>query len=98
MYNAIFYDTNNYLFYPDAPLKRNEPAYSLFLFFDFPDTAPVKIRDIKDTDPLYGEAHKIVEPGIMKLDKNGRFLADKPVSGKKVFETLLMAKEKEENQ
>ena len=97
VYNGIFYDTSDHLFYPDVPLRRNELAYSLFSFFDFPDTAPVKIRDIKDTDPLYGEANKVVGLGIMKLDKNGRFLPDKPVSGKKVFETLLMAKEKEEN-
>lgn len=93
VYRGLFYDVNRYEFYPDAPMKRRSVAYSLFVHFDLPGAKAVVIRDIKDSDPLFNQIQTVVGLGIMKLNKDGKFLPDSPVSGREVLQIISKAKE-----
>ena len=90
-YRGLFYDVNRYEFYPDAPMKRRSVAYSLFVYFDLPEAKAAVIKDIKDSDPLFNQIQTVVGLGIMKLNKDGEFLPDNPVSGRDVLQIISKA-------
>lgn len=92
VYRGLFSDVNRYEFYPDAPMKRRSVACSLFVHFDLPEAKPVIIGDIKDSDPLFNQIQTVVGLGIMKLNKDGKFLPDNPVSGEELFQIISRAK------
>ncbi len=94
VYRGIFPNINKYRFYPDMPLKRQTLAFAIFMYFDLPDTKPVRIRDVPADSPFFDQIQTVVELGIMNLDKNGCFNPAKPLSGMEVSRILRLAKEK----
>jgi len=93
VYRGLFSEVNRYEFYPDAPMKRRSVACSLFVYFDLPEAKPVVIGDIKDSDPLFNQIQTVVGLDIMKLNRDGKFLPDNPVSGGELFQIISKAKE-----
>ncbi|MFH1974235.1 MAG: ABC transporter substrate-binding protein [Pseudomonadota bacterium] len=92
VYRGLFYDIGKYEFHPDMPVKRGSIAYSLFVYFDFPDAKSVVIKDVPDSNPLFHQIQTVVGLGIMKLNKDGKFLPDNPVSGEELFQIISKAK------
>jgi len=90
---GLFYDIGKHEFRPDVPVKRGSIAYSLFVYFDFPDTQSVAVKDVHDSDPLFNQIQTVVGINIMTLNKDGEFLPDNPVSGKELFQIISKAKE-----
>jgi iron complex transport system substrate-binding protein len=93
VYRGLFYDIGKNKFYPDMPMKRGNIAYSLFVNFDFPDAKSVAIKDVHSPAPLFNQIQTVVGLGIMKLNKDGKFLPDNPVSGGELFQIISKAKE-----
>jgi len=91
VYRGLFPEVNRYEFYPDAPMKRRSVACSLFVHFDLPEAKPVVIGDIKDSDPLFNQIQTVAGLGIMKLNRDGEFLPDSPVSGGELFQIISKA-------
>ena len=91
VYRGLFSEVNRYEFYPDAPMKRRSVACSLFVHFDLPEAKPVVIGDIKDSDPLFNQIQTVVGLDIMKLNRDGKFLPDNPVSGGELFQIISKA-------
>ena len=90
---GLFYDIGKYEFRPDVPIKRESIAYSLFVNFDFPDTKSVGIKDNHESHPLFNQIQTVVGLNIMKLNKDGKFLPNNPVSGEDNFQIISKAKE-----
>jgi iron complex transport system substrate-binding protein len=93
VYRGLFYNIDKGIFYPDKPITRKEIAFILFVYFDLIDAKPVSIQDIKDSDPLFNQIQKVAGLGILKLDKDGKFLPDAPVSGKEAISAITLARE-----
>ena len=49
------------------------------------------IGDIKDSDPLFNQIQTVVGLDIMKLNRDGKFLPDSPVSGGELFQIISKA-------
>ncbi|GBE12515.1 corrinoid ABC transporter substrate-binding protein [bacterium BMS3Bbin14] len=90
-YRGIFANTSQPRFYPHRPITRRAVAYAIFVDFDLPETKPVAIRDIRNSDPMYEQIRTAVGLGIMKLDQKGDFLPDNPVSGQELFRAISQA-------
>ncbi len=91
VYRGILYNTAQPRFYPHRPITRRAVAYAIFVDFDLPETKPVAIKDIPDSDPMYEQIRTAVGLGIMKLNKKGEFLPDGPISGEELFRSLTRA-------
>ena len=89
----MLYDIGKYEFHPDMPVKRGSIAYSLFVNFDFPDAKSVAIKDVHSSAPLFNQIQTVVGLDIMKLNRDGKFLPDSPVSGEELFQIISKAKE-----
>ncbi|MDO9566148.1 MAG: ABC transporter substrate-binding protein [Candidatus Desulfaltia sp.] len=90
---GLFDDIGKYEFHPDMPAKRGDMAYSLFVYFDFPDAKSVAIKDVHESHPLFNQIQTVAGLNIVKLNKDGEFLPDNPVSGKELFQIISKAKE-----
>jgi len=94
VYKGLFPNIKKYEFYPDLPVTRQSVAYALFMYFDLPDSfAPVAIKDVKDSYPLYSQIETLVGLKLMHLNKAGKFLPENPISGKSLFQVLKKAEE-----
>ncbi len=89
VYRGLFYNVKKYRFYPNLPIQRQSVAYALFMYFDLPDSfAPVAIKDIKTSYPLYPQIETLVGLKLMHLDKKGDFEPKGSVSGKQAFKII----------
>jgi iron complex transport system substrate-binding protein len=91
IYKGLFYDIPKYEFRPSIPIKRADVAFAIFMHFDLPSTKPIAIKDIKDTHPLFHQIERVISLNIMELDREGRFLPDKEVSGDEAYRIILKA-------
>ena len=90
----LFHDICKYQFHPDMPVKRRTVAYGLFMNFGLPDSGSVVIKDVPKTNPLFNQIQAVVGLDIMKLNKDGNFMPESPVSGRDIFQYVSLAKEK----
>ncbi len=94
VYKGLFNNIKKYEFYPDLPITKKDVAYALFMYFDFPDSfAPVPIKDVKDSYPLYSQIETLVGLKLMHLNKAGEFMPENPISGKALFQVIQKAAE-----
>ena len=91
---GFFPGINKYEFHPDIPVKKETVAYALFMNFDLPDARPVAIKDVRKINPLFNQIQAVVGLDIIKLDKDGNFMPEKPVSGSEVFQYISLARDK----
>ena len=91
IYKGLFHDVPKYEFRPSAPIKRADIAFAIFMHFDLPPAKPIAIRDIKEAEPLFNQIERVISLNIMELDREGRFLPDKAVSGDEVYRIIFKA-------
>ncbi len=98
VYKGLFNNVKKYEFYPDAPITKGDVAYALFMYFDLPDSfAPVKIKDVNDSYPLYSQIETLVGLKIMHLNPKNEFLPKNSVSGKTLVKIIKTAAELNKN-
>ncbi len=75
-------------FFPGAPLSRAELAYSIDRYCSLSENGTIPIRDVSSRSCCRDSILRVVEAGLMKLDKNGNFNPIETVSGKEALNVL----------